>query len=61
MTAVLPVYEVEFIPLERRLGDRRTKPHAGLPPGIVMDRRFKAGRRKEDHQRNTLKAVKNIL
>ena len=35
----LPSYEVEFIPLERRLRDRRVNPNAGLPPGITMDRR----------------------
>jgi len=57
MVAVLPVYEVEFIPLERRLGDRRTRPNAGLPDGVVMDRRAKAGRRKEDQPKSTLKAI----
>jgi hypothetical protein len=57
MAAVLPVYEVEFIPLERRLGDRRTRPNAGLPSGVVMDRRAKAGRRKDDHPKSTLKAI----
>lgn len=57
MAAVLPVYEVEFIPLERRLGERRTKPNAGLPAGIVMDRRVKASRRKEDPPKNSLKAI----
>jgi hypothetical protein len=57
MAAVLPVYEVEFIPLERRLGERRTKPNAGLPTGIVMDRRVKATRRKEDQPKHSLKAI----
>ncbi|NWG38842.1 MAG: hypothetical protein HXY27_02585 [Hydrogenophilaceae bacterium] len=57
MAAVLPVYEVEFIPLERRLGDRRTRPNAGLPAGVVMDRRAKAGRRREDQPKNTLKVI----
>lgn len=57
MAAILPIYEVEFIPLERRLGDRRTKPHAGLPKGIIMDRRIQAGRRKEDKIKNLLKAI----
>lgn len=47
MLNALPVYEVEFIPVERRLGDRRTNPHAGLPPGVTHDRR-KGSRR--DHQ-----------
>lgn len=57
MAAVLPVYEVEFIPLERRLGDRRTRPNASLPQGVVMDRRAKTGRRKEDLPKSSLKAV----
>ena len=57
MVAVLPVYEVEFIPLERRLGERRLKANAGLPRGIIMDRRAKAGRRIEDRQRSFLKAI----
>lgn len=57
MAATLPVYEVEFIPLERRLGERRTRPDAGLPKGIVMDRRSKMSRRNEDRQRNSLKAL----
>lgn len=35
----LPSYDVEFIPVERRLGDRRVNPNAGLPPGITVDRR----------------------
>lgn len=38
-SSVLPSYEVEFIPVERRLGDRRVNPNAGLPPGITEDRR----------------------
>lgn len=36
---MLPSYEVEFIPVERRLGDRRVNPNAGLPPGVTADRR----------------------
>ena len=40
----LPVYEVEFIPVERRLQDRRTKPASGNVP--VERRQY--GRRKED-------------
>ena len=37
----LPVYQVEFIPSERRLsGDRRVAPpDSPLPPGIAADRR----------------------
>jgi hypothetical protein len=57
MALVLPTYEVEFIPLERRLGERRTKPDAGLPDGLVMDRRALTGRRKEDRPRTPLKAI----
>lgn len=57
MAAVLPVYEVEFIPLERRLAERRTKPDAGLPAGVMADRRVKAGRRKEDQPKSPLKAI----
>lgn len=48
--SVIPSYEVEFIPLERRLSDRRVNPNAGLPPGITEDRR--KGDRREDAQAN---------
>ncbi len=45
----LPVYEVEFIPLERRLQDRRIAPaNAPLPIGLGEDRRKAGGRRMED-------------
>jgi hypothetical protein len=47
-STVLPSYEVEFIPVERRLGDRRANPNAGLPPGITADRR-KGDRRDDAH------------
>ena len=73
MAAVLPFYDVEFIPLERRLNDRpanpdaglppgvtmdrRANPDAGLPPGVTMDRRAKSGRRQEDQRKKSLKAV----
>lgn len=40
----LPVYEVEFIPVERRLQDRRSQPPAGPVP---VERR-QLGRRKSD-------------
>jgi hypothetical protein len=56
----LPVYHVEFIPLERRLGDRRVAPYdAALPPEIKADRRKIAisGRRTEDRKTPTLKVV----
>jgi hypothetical protein len=45
----LPVYEVEFIPGERRLGERRLAPaNAPLPPGVSADRRRASGRRTDD-------------
>lgn len=49
--SALPGYEVEFIPLERRLGDRRVAPRgSALPPRVTADRRKPAvcGRRAED-------------
>lgn len=56
--AALPVYHVEFIPLERRLGDRRLAPRdAALPPGVRADRRKITGRRAEDRRVVPLKAV----
>lgn len=56
--AALPVYHVEFIPLERRLGDRRIAPRdAALPPGVTADRRKTTGRRAEDRRMAPLKAV----
>jgi len=55
----LPVYQVEFIPLERRLDDRRVAPRdAALPPGVVADRRMiVSGRRTEDRKPAQLKIV----
>lgn len=56
--SALPVYEVEFIPLERRLGDRRVAPRgAALPPEIRSDRRKVSSRRSEDRKSAALKAV----
>lgn len=56
--SALPVYEVEFIPLERRLGDRRVAPRdAALPPQISADRRKMTSRRAEDRKPATLKAI----
>ena len=56
--SALPVYHVEFIPLERRLGDRRVAPRdAALPPEITADRRKVASRRAEDRKSATLKVV----
>jgi hypothetical protein len=54
----LPVYPVEFIPLERRLNDRRVAPRdAALPQGITADRRRMPGRRVEDHKVAILRTV----
>jgi hypothetical protein len=56
--SALPVYEVEFIPLERRLGDRRIAPRgAALPPQITADRRKVTGRRTEDRKVTPLKVI----
>lgn len=56
--SALPVYEVEFIPLERRLGDRRVAPRgAVLPPEIRSDRRKVSSRRSEDRKSAALKIV----
>ncbi|HWR75869.1 MAG TPA: hypothetical protein VN283_01500 [Thiobacillus sp.] len=56
--SALPVYHVEFIPLERRLDDRRIAPrNAALPREITADRRNAASRRTEDRKYTTLKAV----
>jgi hypothetical protein len=47
--SALPVYQVEFIPLERRLDDRRVASrNAALPRGITADRRKASSRRMED-------------
>ena len=55
---VLPVYQVEFIPLERRLGDRRVAPrNAALPPEITADRRRESSRRSEDRKPSALKVI----
>ena len=58
--SALPVYQVEFIPLERRLGDRRIASYnAALPPSLAADRRKAptVGRRTEDRQAMPLKLV----
>jgi len=56
--SALPVYQVEFIPLERRLGDRRVAPRdAALPPGITADRRKTASRRMDDRKFAPLNAA----
>lgn len=56
--SALPVYQVEFIPLERRLGDRRIAPRgAAMPPEIKQDRRRTPDRRSDGRLAATLKAV----
>jgi hypothetical protein len=56
--SALPVYQVEFIPLERRLGDRRIAPRgAALPPEITADRRMALSRRAEERKSADLKVV----
>jgi hypothetical protein len=56
--SALPVYHVEFIPLERRLGDRRVAPRdAALPPQIKADRRKISSRRAEDRKPATLSII----
>lgn len=52
----LPVYEVQFVPMERRLNDRRIAPrNSALPQGIITDRRTIFGRRAEEHKMAYLK------
>jgi len=56
--SALPVYQVEFIPLERRLDDRRIAPRdAALPPQVTADRRKAFSRRTEDRKFANLKVV----
>ena len=50
--SALPVYHVEFIPLERRLDDRRLAPRGSTPPfKATAERRKISGRRGEEHVR----------
>lgn len=57
--APVPGYEVEFIPFERRLVDRRVAQAAALPAGVSADRRKAQGRRAEDRSpQPKLKAVR---
>lgn len=56
--SALPVYEVEFIPLERRLGDRRVAPRdAALPPQVMEDRRKVVSRRADERRPVPLKVI----
>ena len=58
MMSALPVYQVEFIPLERRLGDRRIAPQgSALPRRFTADRREGSGQRSDDHLVAALKIV----
>jgi hypothetical protein len=53
-----PVYGVEFIPLERRLGDRRDATRGAVPAeGISANRRVISVRRAEDRKPPRLKAI----
>lgn len=56
--SALPVYEVQFVPMERRLYDRRTAPMtATLPENIQIDRRVIFGRRGEEQKMAYLKKI----
>ncbi len=56
--SALPVYQVEFIPLERRLGDRRMAPQgSALPRNVTANRRKVSGRRGDDRLFAALKIV----
>jgi hypothetical protein len=56
--SALPVYEVEFIPLERRLGDRRVAPRdAALPLQVMADRRKVVSRRTDERRPVPLKVI----
>ncbi len=58
-TLPLEGYDVEFIPLERRLVDRRrTTGNSPLPPGLQKDRRDSEGRRLQD--RNHAQQAKTV-
>lgn len=54
----LPVYEVQFVPSERRLMDRRGAPrNAPLPVNLTQDRRVLFGRRSDECKMVYLKFV----
>lgn len=54
----LPIYQVEFIPLERRLDDRRAAPrNAALPRELTADRRKASSRRTEDRRSANLQVI----
>jgi hypothetical protein len=54
----VPVYQVEFLPSERRLNDRRVAPQgSALPDGVLYDRRVTQSRRADDRKASHLKTV----
>jgi len=53
--SALPVYEVQFVPIERRMNDRRTVPTNSLPKDVHGDRRIIFGRRSEERKLAYLK------
>jgi len=56
--SALPVYQVEFIPLERRLDDRRiASQSSGLLRRVTADRREGSGQRGDDRLVAALKIV----
>lgn len=56
--SAIPVYEVEFIPLERRLDDRRSASRVGaLPSGVTADRRKASSRRTDDRKPATFSVI----
>jgi len=56
--SALPVYEVQFVPSERRLNDRRLAPlNAALPVDLKADRRILFGRRNEERKMVYLKII----
>ena len=56
--SALPVYQVEFIPLERRLSDRRIAPQgSALPRKVTTDLREVSGRRSDERLFAALKIV----
>ena len=49
--SAIPIYEVEFIPLERRLLDRRAASRTStLPSGVTADRRKASSRRADERK-----------
>ena len=56
--SALPVYEVQFVPSERRLNDRRSAPlNAALPVDLKADRRIIFGRRNDECKMAYLKII----